>query len=196
MMKRWFALQVHAGREKWIASYLEDFGFQHLLLLRRETHRWSDRPKTIEIPLFAGYVFCRFELEERVRVLSGPGVLRIVGCGKTPVPVEETEISSLQMLNNSGFPIHECPYLHAGDSVRIEGGSLDGVVGCFVKSRGCDRVVVSVTILQRSVAVEIDRSRVTLVHTIPAPRHAAREQEKPDARSATQWPARASVNGI
>jgi transcription antitermination factor NusG len=169
MIKRWFALQVHAGREKWIASYLEDLGFEHLLLVRREMRRWSDRFKTIEKPIFTGYVFCRFHFEDRVKLLSGPGVLRIVGYGRTPMPVDDHEMAAVQTLSTTELPLRECPYLNEGDFVRLEGGSLDGLVGRFVEARAGARVVVSVTILQRSVAVEIDRSRLTAIQSVANP---------------------------
>jgi transcription antitermination factor NusG len=163
MTNHWYAVQVHAGREKWVASYLSDRGLDHLLLLRREKRRWTDRFKTIEIPLFAGYVFCRFGALERSTVLSAPGALRVVGCGRTPLPIEDEEIAALQILNKSEYTLVEWPYLTEGDSVRLEGGALDGLLGIVVRAPGGYRVVVSVTIMQRSVAVEVERSRLTPV---------------------------------
>lgn len=161
MIRRWYALQVHAGREKWIVSYLEHRGLEHLLLCRSEVRRWSDRLTTIRKPIFSGYVFCHLGEGEHVRALSVPGVLRIVGYGRLPVPVADEEIAALQILSRGELPLEEWPYLQEGDQVRLEGGALDGLLGRFVQARGGGRVVVSVTILQRSVAVEIDRSRLT-----------------------------------
>jgi transcription antitermination factor NusG len=186
MTKQWYALQVYAGREKYIASHLENSGLEHLLLLRYETRRWSDRLKSVETPAFPGYIFCHMELGNRIKALSAPGVLKIVGYGKTSVPVADEEIAALQILNRRKLQLEAWPYLREGDQVRLEGGSLDGLTGRFVEERGRFRVVVSVTILQRSVAVEIDRSRLTQV-TYPreplAARNAASREIGPDNSS-------------
>ena len=163
MTSRWYAVQVHAGREKWVASYFGDHGLDYLLLLRREKRRWTDRSKIIEIPLFTGYVFCRFNVQERNTVLSAPGTLRLVGCGRTPLPIAEDEIAALQILEKSEYLLMEWPYLTEGDLVCLEGGALEGLLGRVVRVQGGYRVVVSVTIMQRSVAIEVDRSRLRLV---------------------------------
>lgn len=160
MTNRWYAVQVQAGREKWVASYFGDKGLDHLLLLRREKRRWTDRFKTIEIPLFAGYIFCRFGAQERNTVLSAPGTLRVVGCGRMPLPIDDDEIAALQILEKSEYLLVEWPYLTEGDWVRLEGGALDGLLGRVVRTQGGFRVVVSVTIMQRSVAIEVERSRL------------------------------------
>lgn len=160
MRKQWFAVQVYTGREKWVASFLAECGFSQLLLLHREQRQWSDRLKTIDTPMFPGYVFCHFDPQQRVKVLSGQGVLRIVGYGRTPTPVDDEEIAALQVIKHAACPVEKWPYLHEGELVRIEGGSLDGLTGRFAHNKTGCRVVVSVSILQRSVAVEIDRSRL------------------------------------
>jgi len=161
MVKEWFALQVHTGREKWVASYLESWNFNQLILLQKELRQWSDRRKFIDTPVFPGYVFCEFDLEKRSSVLSAPGVLRVVGHGKTPVPIADEEIKALQKLVKAACPVQRWPYLREGDLIRIEGGSLNGLTGCFVRVKNDCRIVVSVTLLQRSVAVEVDQYRVT-----------------------------------
>src|SRR5438552_2390758 len=105
MKKQWFALQVHTGREKWIASYLTSLQFEHVLLLQKESRQWSDRRKSIEYPVFPGYLFCHFAIDARGPILSTPGVLRVVGYGKIPVPVPDEEIASLQMLKAADHPL-------------------------------------------------------------------------------------------
>jgi transcription antitermination factor NusG len=161
MTTEWFALQVHTGRERWVASYLASWNFNQLILLQKDVRQWSDRRKLIETPVFPGYVFCQFELEKRSSVLSAPGVLRVVGHGKTPVPIADEEIVALQKLVKTTYPVQRWPYLREGDLMRIDGGSLDGLTGRFVRIKNDCRIVVSVTLLQRSVAVEVDQSRVT-----------------------------------
>jgi transcription antitermination factor NusG len=163
MKKQWFALQVHTGREKWIASYLTSLQFEHVLLLQKESHQWSDRRKSIEYPVFPGYLFCHFAIDARGPILSTPGVLRVVGYGKIPVPVPDEEIASLQMLKAADHPLQRWPFIQPGDLMRIEGGALDGLVGSFVEHCKRCRIVISVTLLQRSVAVEVDGLCVTPV---------------------------------
>lgn len=161
MKKQWFALQVHTGREKWIGSYLAGREVEQLVLLQKENRQWSDRRKNIERPIFPGYVFSRFAMDARAPILSTPGVLRIVGFGRIPVPVSDEEIASLQILDRADCPLQRWPFLQQGDLVRIEGGALDGLVGGFVEEKKGCRIVISVTLLQRSVATEVDSYCVT-----------------------------------
>ena len=163
MNSRWFALQVHTGREKWIGAYLASGEFEQLVLLQKDIREWSDRRKNIDVPIFPGYVFCHFDLQVRSRVLLTPGVQRIVGNGWTPIAIEDEEIAALQLLQKASCPIERWPYLREGDLMRIDGGALDGLVGRFVRAKSGCRIVVSVTLLQRSVSVEIDPSRLTPV---------------------------------
>jgi transcription antitermination factor NusG len=161
MTKQWFALQVHTGRERWIGSYLAGCDFEQLVLLQKEIRQWSDRRMRIETPIFPGYVFCRFELQQRAAILATPGVLRVLGNGRTPVPIADEEIAALQMLEKAEYPLQRCPYLREGDFMRIQSGSLSGLTGRVIKvKKGC-RIVVSVTLLQRSVAVELDHVNLT-----------------------------------
>src|SRR6185369_14563329 len=97
----WYALHVRSQHEKIVASTLRGKGYEQFLPLYRTKHRWSDRMKVIERPLFPGYVFCRFDLQKRLPILVTPGVLLIVGVRKTPLPVVESEISALQSIVNS-----------------------------------------------------------------------------------------------
>lgn len=164
-MKKWFALQVYCGRERWIGSYLASSGFDQLVLLQKDLRQWSDRRKIIETPVFPGYVFCLFNMEQRGAVLSVPGVHRVVGLGRTPEPVAEEEIAALKRLDQAGCPLERWPYLREGDLVRIEDGPLCGLTGHFVEARKSNRIVVSITLVQRSVAVEIGHSHVRPIQT-------------------------------
>jgi transcription antitermination factor NusG len=157
----WYALHVRSQHEKIVASALRGKGFEEFLPLYQRKHRWSDRIKVIERPLFPGYVFCRFDLQKRLPILVTPGVLLIVGVGKTPLPVIDSEISALQSIVNSGFQAEPWPFLQVGQRVRIECGSLEGVEGILLAVKKPHRLVVSVGLLQRSVAVEIDEHWAT-----------------------------------
>jgi len=133
-------------------------GFETFLPLCAVRRNWSDRVKTLQVPLFSGYLFCRFALPDRVRVLNSAGVAQIVSCGSMPVPISETEIRSVQALVASKVACVPWPYLRSGQRVSIEHGPLAGVEGVIVRAEdGKPRVVVSVTMLLRSVAAEIER---------------------------------------
>jgi transcription antitermination factor NusG len=110
----------------------------------------------VEEPFFPGYVFCRFDVRDRMPVLNTPGVVSIIGIGKTPAPVEDAEIAALQGVVKSGCSAQPWPFLHVGQYVRIDAGPLTGLVGRLVEVKKSSRLVISVTLLQRSVAVEID----------------------------------------
>lgn len=153
----WFALQVRSRYENIVAAHLEGKGYQCLLPLYKSRRRWSDRFAEIEQPLFPGYVFCRLDPFDRFPILVTPGVVLIVGFGKTPVPIQETEIAAIQTVLKSGFPIQPYPFLKIGQRVRMENGPLSGLDGILSDFKGHNHLVLSVTLLQRSVAVQVDR---------------------------------------
>jgi transcription antitermination factor NusG len=165
----WFALRIWSQKEKLVAAALESKGYEHFLPLYRCRRRWSDRVKEFELPLFPGYLFCRFDPNHRLPILVTPGVMLIVGIGKIPVPVDEGELAAIQSIVTSGLKTEPWPYLQIGQKVRIERGSLEGVEGILVAIKKPHRLVVSVTILQRSVAVEIDEDRAHPVSPMTQP---------------------------
>ena len=172
----WYAVTVKPRHEKSAALGLASQGFEPLSPTYRAKRRWSDRIKDVDFPLFAGYVFCRFSSEERVHVLMTAGVTSIVGFGRTPAAVDEGEIDSLRTIASSGLPARPWPYLRAGQRVRVEEGCLQGLTGTLLRERDLWRVVVNVELLQRSVAVEVDRSAIRAVpERIAATRAAAVE---------------------
>lgn len=136
-------------------------GLETLLPTYPTRRKWSDRLKVVDSPLFPGYVFCRFDVHNRLPILITPGVIAVVGRGKTPVPVDDAEIISIQAAIQSGIHIEPWPYVEIGERVRIKDDVLDGMEGILTTFRGSDRVVISVALLRRSVALEIDRSRIT-----------------------------------
>ena len=156
----WFALHTRSRHEKISAISLQQKGYEDFLPLYRSLRRWSDRRKEVELPLFPGYVFCRLDPLNRMPILSTPGVLSIVGAGKNPVAVEEAEISALQAMVRSGLDAQPWPFLQAGQRVQIEAGPLEGVEGILLSVKNSSRLILSVSLLQRSVAVEIDRCSV------------------------------------
>jgi transcription antitermination factor NusG len=156
----WFALQVRTKHEASVASFLEGGGFEYFLPLYSCRKRWSDRIKKVETALFPGYLFCRFDPHDRLPILKTPGVIQIAGYNRCPVPVDEAEILAIQELVNSGLPNQPWPFLGPGDRVRIEAGPLRGHEGTLVEFKGGHRLILSITLLQRAVAVEIDSAFV------------------------------------
>ena len=152
----WYALQCWVRKEGMIASRLESQGFECFLPKHKSIRQWSDRKKEVEQPLFPGYLFCRFEYSSRRPVVVTPGVLQVVGCNRTPVPVETREIEALQLAVASQVQSQPWPYLEIGERVKIHTGRLAGLEGILVNFKGNHRVVLSVSLLQRSVALEVD----------------------------------------
>jgi transcription antitermination factor NusG len=157
----WFALQVRSQREANVADHLAGKGYELFLPLYKLRKRWSDRIKEIDTPLFPGYLFCRLNPEHRLPILKTPGVLHIVGFNHGPSPVDEHEICAVRNIVATGAPSQPWPFLEIGDQVRIESGPLCGLVGILIQFRGKRRLIVSITLLQRSVAVEVDSALVT-----------------------------------
>jgi transcription antitermination factor NusG len=155
-----FALRVKARSEQAAAAALAGKGFCAFLPVYEKVAQWSDRKKRVELPLFPGYLFCRFDPLFRLPILTTPGVLGVVGFGKTPVPVEEHEIEAVKAVVASGLPARPWPFVHAGESVSITAGPLRGVNGTVRRIDDKQQFVVSVSLLQRSVSVAIDPSWV------------------------------------
>jgi transcription antitermination factor NusG len=169
----WYALTVKPNHEKAAAGALEYRGMQSFLPLYRSRRRWSDRFRELDLPLFAGYIFCRFQREERSLVLATPGVNSVVGLGRAPEAVPEEEIESVRRLVSSRLPVTPWPFLRAGERVRIEAGPLRGLEGILTQVKDAWRVVVSVELLQRSVAAEVDRDVLSVVRRAAPPSAAA-----------------------
>ena len=158
----WFALTVRPNHEHTATRGLGNQGFETYLPVYRARKRWSDRVRETDAVLFPGYVFCRFELRERVRVLQSPGVRSIVGSGKQPAPVEEDEICAVRAVLSSGRAIAPWPYVRIGQKVIIEHGPLAPLRGVILRTKGAWRVVVSVEALGSSVSVEVDSDMLSL----------------------------------
>jgi transcription antitermination factor NusG len=156
----WFALRVRTRHEANVASYLEGNGYELFLPLYLCRKRWSDRIKNVETPLFPGYLFCKFDPQDRLPILKAPGVIQIAGYNRVPVPVESSEIQAIQAVVASGLPNQPWPFLKVGDRIRIEAGPLRGHEGVLVEFKGSHRLILSITLLHRAVAVEIDSAFV------------------------------------
>ncbi len=156
----WYALYVRERYEKIAASQLSGRGYEVYLPTYQSKRRWSDRTTTLELPLFPTYMFCRFDFQRRLPILTVPGVNFIVGVGKTPAPVDIKELDAVRLAVNSGLLCEPWPFLKAGHSVRVEHGPLTGLEGFVLNVKNSCRLIISVNLLGRSVSVEVDRDSV------------------------------------
>ena len=154
----WYAIQIQTKLGSIASATLRGKGYEEFLPLYKSRRRWSDRIKQVDLPLFPGYLFCRFDVNDRLMpILTTPGVIGIIGAGKTPVPVAPEEIEGIRGILRSGLAAQPWPFLRIGSKVYIERGPLAGVEGIITNTDKVYRLIVSVSLLQRSVAVEIDR---------------------------------------
>ena len=156
----WFVLRLRSNFERVTAQFLESRGYEVFLPTYRRRRRRSDRVQEIQVPLFPGYVFCRMDFNRRLPVLMAPGVIGIAGLGKIAVPVSEHEIASVRAIAQSRLFSEPWPYLQAGSRIVIEHGPLAGTEGILICIKGEFRLVASISILQRAVAVELERDWV------------------------------------
>jgi transcription antitermination factor NusG len=162
--QNWFAVQVRTRWEASTAVLLDGKGFDVFLPTYKTSKGWGARStKEHSAPLFPGYVFCRFDAHNRLPILITPGVIAVVGRGKVPLPVDDNEISAIRTIVTAGFRPEPWPFLEVGQRVRIEAEPLSGLEGILLSFKGGSRIVLSVSLLRRSVALEIDRSCVTPV---------------------------------
>jgi transcription antitermination factor NusG len=138
-------------------------GFETFLPSYKTHRRSRGRIREVTAPLFPGYVFCQFDAQNRLPILVTPGVVGIVGSGRIPIPVDESEIAAIRSAICSGMHVEPWPYLEIGQKVRIEGPTWGGLEGILIRFKGSQRIVVSVSLLRRSLALEIDRSVVSPV---------------------------------
>jgi transcription antitermination factor NusG len=157
---QWFALKVRARAEKTAEASLKTRGFEVFCPSYTDRRRYSDRIKVIETALFPGYLFCRLAWGNRLPALATPKVEYIVGFGSEPAPVSDTEVAAVRQVVHSGAPCAPHPYLRVGQKVRLASGPLADLEGILVGKRGSERLVISVELLQRSVAAEIDSAFV------------------------------------
>ena len=163
----WLAVQTRPRHEKTVSAQLSLKGYETFLPTYRATRRWADRVKVVVRPLFEGYLFCRPDLERAAPIVTTPGVVRILNVGSIPAVVDEAEISALRQIVTSWSAVEPWPFLNVGQRVRIATGALAGIEGILEAIRGRRRIVVSITMLRRSVAVELDLDVVNPISMYP-----------------------------
>ena len=154
----WFAVQTRPRHEKKVSLGLKEKGIHSFLPLRRERRQWSDRQQWIELPLFSHYVFVQIPetAESRVSVLRTSGVLRFAGMPGCGTPVPEQQIENLRAIMDQRIPLTPHEFVNVGDRVRIRGGALHGIEGILAAIKNDRSLVVSVDLIQKSVAIRID----------------------------------------
>ena len=155
---RWYALHTRARHEKSVERRLSDQGMKTFVPTTMQVHRWSDRKKKVEVPLFSCYVFvrCALSAEDRTRVYRVESVHGFVGSRGTSLPIPDHQIESIQRVLAQAAPWRSYPFLNAGQRVRIRGGAMDGIEGVFLSENGDHSLIVSVDAIQRSMAVRIN----------------------------------------
>jgi transcription antitermination factor NusG len=159
----WYALYTRHQHEKVVDRILSSKGFETFLPVYRALRRWKDRNKQLLLPLFPSYLFVRSYLDRRVEIRSTPGVFGFVGTEGRPSSILSEEIESLRLAVESCFRVEPHPFLNCGDRVRITSGPLEGTEGVLIRKKNAYRLVLSIQILGRSAAVEIDDATVEKV---------------------------------
>lgn len=168
----WFALQVRTGHEFTVGVVLRTKGYDDFVPSYRSRRRWSDRWKELELPLFRGYVFCRFNGEERWPILTTPGVIRAVTLGsKELARISDEEIESIR--NITKHEISVMPWLKPaiGSAVRVKDGPLMGVSGILACCKNSRYFVITIDAIQRSVAVSADQCELVAAPPLKIPLH-------------------------
>src|SRR6266550_2907654 len=154
--QRWYAAYTCAHHEKRVAAELGAREVQHFLPLYSSVRRWKDRRVQLELPLFPGYVFVRLALRDRLRVLQIPSVVRLVGFNGQPTALPDTEMEIMRSGLSQRLRAEPHPFLTVGRHVRITGGPFAGLQGVLRRKKSGTRVIVSLGLIERSVAVDVD----------------------------------------
>lgn len=165
----WYALYTRHQHEKAVARMLAGKGFEVFLPVYATAHRWQDRTRQLSLPLFPGYVFLRTGLDRRAQVVTTPGVHHFVPNAELPVAISQPEIEAVRQLTERAARVEPHPFLKRGDWVRIKAGALAGLEGILTRWKGALKLVLSVELLQQSVAVEVEAADVERARR-PAPR--------------------------
>jgi transcription antitermination factor NusG len=152
----WYAIHTRSRHEKVVRDQFLAKGITHLLPLHRKRSVWKDRVKIVEVPLFSGYIFGHFALQDKLQILQTIGVVRMVNLNGIPEPVPDEQIEAIRTLMEHHLPYDPHPYLKEGMRVRIKRGPLSGAEGILVEKRKHYRFIISVDLIQKSVAVDVD----------------------------------------
>jgi transcription antitermination factor NusG len=168
-VRQWHVLYTRHQHEKPVARIVSSKGLEGFLPLYAAAHRWQDRTKQLRLPLFPYYVFIRGGMNSQLQALSTPGLFTIVGWAGHPAAIPDGQIEGIRQMVESAFRIEPYPYLRAGDKVRIRSRTLQGLEGILVRKKNLFRLIISLEMLGRSAAIEIDISCLEKLGTCPIP---------------------------
>jgi transcription antitermination factor NusG len=168
--QNWYALFTRHQHEKSVASALSNKSHEVYLPLYRSLRRWQDRAKQIWSPLFPCYVFIRDGMDRQLQIVTTPGVIHVVGWNGRPAIIPYAQLDAVKQIIESRLNIETHPYLQRGDHVRVKSGPLMGLEGTLTHQKGIARLVVSMEMLGRSAAVEIDFASVERIGPLPVPK--------------------------
>ena len=160
MRPRWYAVYTSANHEKKVSAECGRRNVESFLPLYSSVRRWKDRRVQLQMPLFPGYVFVHLALSDRLRVIQVPGVVKLVGFGGQPVALPDEQLEALRAGLNGQLRAEPHPYLTIGRRIRIVRGAFQGAEGTLVRRKGVFRVVLSLELIMRSIAVEVDAADV------------------------------------
>lgn len=150
----WYAIKVRTRAESTVSDLLRIRGLNPYCPMQKERRRYSDRMKVVETAVFPGYLFCRFDANKKLPIISTPGVEYIVSVAGAPVAIPQREMENIRRAIEAGACA--APYFKEGQRVRVTHGPLSGVEGIVAREAGCDRLVISIELLSRSVSLHID----------------------------------------
>lgn len=156
LQPQWYATYTRSRHEKRVAEQLEQKRVDYFLPSYQAVRQWKNGKARVEFPLFPGYIFVRIPLKERLQVLEVPGVVRLVGFNGLPAPLPQADIEIMRDALRKGIEAAPHPYLTVGARVRIKHGPLQGLQGILLRKKGNPRVVVSVELIMRSIAIDVD----------------------------------------
>ena len=162
----WYAIRVKSRCEKMVSDQLRQKGYDEFLPMYWSRRLWSDRVKVLQLPVFSGYLFCRFEVEKRLAILQTPGVAHIVTKGKIPAPVDPEQLENVRLALASGEPIQPWARLEVGKKVRVELGPMRGVTGTLLRYKNATQLILGIDLMQRAVAVEVEENWVVPCHQL------------------------------
>jgi len=172
----WYALYVRSRHEKVVENSLRRKGYAVFSPSYRTKRKRVDRIAEIDIALFPGYVFCYFDSNKRLPILKTPGIVRIVGSGNRPEPVDDNEIASIRTIALSGRPVQPWPFLSSGQRIRLQAGPLMGAEGIFLRVKDEYHLVVAITLLQRAISVVVETDAVAPLLTRDRPTNSFESQ--------------------
>jgi transcription antitermination factor NusG len=164
-LPRWYAVYTYPRHEKSVMEHFESKSLESFLPTFVTESRWKDRRVRLKTPVFPGYVFTRINANQRNKVLSSPGVIRMLCFNGMPAPIDDAEIEAVKLCLERGSVLGPCPFLEVGDRVRVKSGVLEGLEGLISRCKNDRRLIVPLTLIHQSVAIEIDVQLLELVTT-------------------------------